>query len=78
MFTAHGEGSEFTLHRNREAFDWVGLVPRGAADVSSLQTATEVLGTRMAFPIMTSPCYIEGLAGDPEIAGIDLVGNEIK
>src|SRR6185295_14865192 len=26
-YTAHGDGSEFTLRRNREAFDWVDLIP---------------------------------------------------
>jgi 4-hydroxymandelate oxidase len=55
MFTAHGGESEFTLRRNREAYDWVELIPKGVVDVSSVQTATEILGTPMAFPIMTSP-----------------------
>ena len=26
-YTAHGDGSEFTVRRNRQAFDWVDLVP---------------------------------------------------
>ena len=26
-YTAHGEGSEFTLRRNRQAFDWVDILP---------------------------------------------------
>ncbi len=55
MYMAHGGEGEFTLRRNREAFDWVELVPKGVVDVSTVQTATEVLGTPMAFPIMTSP-----------------------
>src|SRR6185436_11357216 len=54
-YMAHGVESEFTLRRNREAFDWVSLVPRGVVNVSSVQTATEILGTKMAFPIMLSP-----------------------
>lgn len=54
-YTAYGAESEFTLRRNREAFDWVELVPKGVVDVSSIQTATEVLGTKMAFPIFVSP-----------------------
>jgi isopentenyl diphosphate isomerase/L-lactate dehydrogenase-like FMN-dependent dehydrogenase len=54
-YTSYGTGSEFTLRRNREAFDWVELVPRGVADASAVQTATEVLGVKMAFPIMLSP-----------------------
>src|SRR5437868_3119227 len=55
-YTAYGSESEFTLRRNRQAFDWVQLMPRGTKDLSSPpQTATEVLGTRMAFPILLSP-----------------------
>ncbi len=55
MYMAQGGEGEVTLRRNREAFDWVELVPKSVVDVSSVQTATEILGTPMAFPIMTSP-----------------------
>ena len=54
-YTAHGDHSEFTVRRNREAFDWVELVPKGIVDVSSVQTATELFGTKMAYPIMIAP-----------------------
>src|SRR5690606_1487114 len=54
-YTAQGVDGEFTLRRNREAFDWVSIVPKSVADVSSIRTATEVLGTRMAFPILIAP-----------------------
>lgn len=54
-YTSYGVNSEFTLRRNREAFDWVELVPRGVADVSAIDCATEVLGTKMNFPIMLAP-----------------------
>jgi 4-hydroxymandelate oxidase len=54
-YTAYGSEGEFTLRRNREAFDWVELIPKSVVDVSSVQTATEVLGTKMAYPIFTSP-----------------------
>jgi len=54
-YTMYGEGSEFTLRRNRDAFSWVDLVPNGLVDVSAVKTETEVAGTRMAFPIMLSP-----------------------
>ena len=54
-YTAQGVESEFTLRRNREAFDWVSIVPRTVVDVTSIQTETEVLGTKMAFPIMIAP-----------------------
>ena len=59
-YTAHGSAGEFTVRRNRQAFDWVELVPRGVVDVSSIHTATEVLGTRMAFPIIVSPSAAHG------------------
>jgi len=54
-YTAYGSDSEFTLRRNREAFDWVKLVPRAVTDLTSAQTATEILGLQVAFPIMISP-----------------------
>jgi len=54
-FTAYGADGEFTLRRNREAFEWVDLVARTVADVSSISTTTEVLGTKMEFPIMVAP-----------------------
>jgi 4-hydroxymandelate oxidase len=54
-YTAYGSEGEFTLRRNRQAFDWVELVPRGIVDVSSVKTATEILGTPMNFPMMVSP-----------------------
>jgi len=54
-YTAYGSEGEFTLRRNRQAFDWVELIPKGVADVSAVDTATEVLGTPMAFPIMAAP-----------------------
>ena len=54
-FTAYGTDGEFTLRRNREAFDWVELIPNRAPDAKPIQTATEILGTKMDFPIMVSP-----------------------
>jgi 4-hydroxymandelate oxidase len=54
-YTSYGSEGEFTLQRNRDAFGWVELVSKGVVDVSSVQTATEVLGTPMAFPLMVSP-----------------------
>jgi 4-hydroxymandelate oxidase len=54
-YTAYGSEGEFTLRRNREAFDWVELVPRGVVDAGSVKTATEILGIPMNFPMMVSP-----------------------
>jgi 4-hydroxymandelate oxidase len=59
-YTAQGVDGEFTLRRNREAFDWVSIVPKGVVDVSTVQTATEVLGTKLQFPILVSPTAGQG------------------
>src|SRR5260370_866482 len=54
-YTAYGADSEFTLRRNREAFDWVQLLPNRVLEVGPIRTATEILGTPMDYPIMVSP-----------------------
>jgi len=54
-YTAYGSEGEFTLRRNRQAFDWVELIPKAVADVSAIDTASELLGTPLAFPIMAAP-----------------------
>ncbi len=59
-FTAHGSESEFTNRRNREAFEWVELIPRAPLNLSSVTTATQVLGSKMDYPIMVAPTGIEG------------------
>jgi 4-hydroxymandelate oxidase len=58
-YTAHGDGSEFTLRRNREAFDWVDLVPGRAIDPSQVDLSTELLGIRMKFPIIVAPSAVQ-------------------
>jgi isopentenyl diphosphate isomerase/L-lactate dehydrogenase-like FMN-dependent dehydrogenase len=68
-YTAQGADGEFTARRNREAFDWVRLVPRTVVDASSVETASEVLGTKMAFPLLVSPTASQGqLHPDGEMA----------
>jgi 4-hydroxymandelate oxidase len=54
-YSSHGTQSEYTLRRNREAFDWVKLVPRAVVDVSAVDASTEVLGAKMKFPVMLAP-----------------------
>lgn len=54
-YTAHGDGSEFTLRRNRQAFEWVDLVPGKAIDPAAVDLSCEVLGTKMKYPIMIAP-----------------------
>jgi len=55
-YTAHGDGSEFTLRRNRQAYDWVDiLAPRAAVPASQVDLSSELLGVKMKFPILVGP-----------------------
>jgi 4-hydroxymandelate oxidase len=54
-YTAHGDGSEFTLRRNREAFDWVDLLPGRPIDRALVDLSCDVLGVKMTYPIMVAP-----------------------
>src|SRR5262249_9697349 len=54
-YTALGVEGEFTMRRNREAFEWVDIIPRAMTDVSSINMSTEVLGIKMSSPIMIAP-----------------------
>src|SRR5882757_373814 len=55
-YTAHGDGSEFTLRRNRQAFDWVDIMPaRAPVPASQVDLSSEVLGVKMKFPIIVAP-----------------------
>lgn len=60
QYTALGADGEFTLRRNREAFDWVRLLPRAVADVSSIDASSEVLGLKLKFPLMIAPTAAHG------------------
>jgi hypothetical protein len=51
-YTAHGDGSEFTLRRNRQAYDWVDIVPaRPAIPASQVDLSSELLGVKMKFVV---------------------------
>src|ERR1700722_3714367 len=55
-YTAHGDGSEFTLRRNRQAYDWVDILPaRTAVPASQIDLSSELLGVKMKFPIIVAP-----------------------
>lgn len=55
-YTAHGDGSEFNLRRNRQAFDWVDILrTRPAISPSQVDLSSELLGFKMKFPIMIAP-----------------------
>jgi 4-hydroxymandelate oxidase len=67
-YRAYGSDGEFTLRRNREAFDWVELIPKRVAS-GPVSTACEVFGTKMAFPLIVSPTAAHGeLHPDGELA----------
>src|SRR5262245_29069687 len=54
-YMAHGSDSEFTLRRNREAFQWVDLVERPGVSADAVDTSTEVLGLKLKYPIFVAP-----------------------
>lgn len=54
-YMAHGSDGEFTLRRNREAFEWVDLVERPGAAPAPVDTASTVLGLDLASPILIAP-----------------------
>ena len=43
-YTAHGDASEWNLRRNRQAFDWVDLVPGTASSPASVDLSSKLLG----------------------------------
>ena len=59
-YTDHGAETEWTMRRNRPAFDWVEIVERPGADGASVDTATELFGTRMTSPILVAPTAAQG------------------
>src|SRR4029077_11260218 len=57
-----------TLRRNRQAFDWVNIVPGSAIPVSQVDLSSELLGVKMKFPIIVGPSTGQGaLHPDGEI-----------
>lgn len=54
-YTAHGDGSEWTLRRNRQAFDWVDLVVGQRVDPSAVDLSSTLLGLTLKYPIMIAP-----------------------
>jgi isopentenyl diphosphate isomerase/L-lactate dehydrogenase-like FMN-dependent dehydrogenase len=54
-YTAHGDGSEWTLRRNRQAFDWVDIVPGKPVDPASVNLSTQVLDFKLQYPIIIAP-----------------------
>ena len=64
-----GSGDEVTLRDNLAAFERRKLRPRVLVDVSSVSTATTVIGTEVALPILIAPLALQRMAHpDGELA----------
>jgi isopentenyl diphosphate isomerase/L-lactate dehydrogenase-like FMN-dependent dehydrogenase len=59
-YTAHGGESEFTMRRNRDAFDWVEIIKPAAGSPATVSTAADILGIKMDFPIFVAPTASQG------------------
>ena len=68
-YYAGGSGRERTLRANEKAWREVWIAPRVLRDVSSVNTATRMLGTEFATPLCVAPTGFHGLAHpDGELA----------
>jgi isopentenyl diphosphate isomerase/L-lactate dehydrogenase-like FMN-dependent dehydrogenase len=68
-YFAGGAGDEMTLRENLAAFERRKLRPRVLVDVRSVSTATTVLGTEIALPVVIAPLALQRMAHpDGEIA----------
>ena len=54
-YTAHGDGGEWNLRRNRQAFDWVDLQPGQAVDPASVDLSSQLLNLKLKYPIVIAP-----------------------
>jgi isopentenyl diphosphate isomerase/L-lactate dehydrogenase-like FMN-dependent dehydrogenase len=59
-YQAHGEGSEFTLRRNRQAFDWVDIVPGKQLDAKTVDLSSTLFGVLLKYPIFVAPSSGQG------------------
>jgi 4-hydroxymandelate oxidase len=59
-YMAHGDGSEWTLRRNRQAFDWVDILPGKAVDPKSVNLSIDLLGVKLTHPIYVAPSSGQG------------------
>ncbi len=58
-YSSYGAGGEFTLRRNREAFDWVEVIAQ-TPTTNALDTSTALYGQAMNYPIMVAPTAYQG------------------
>lgn len=68
-YVAGGAGTEATVRANRAAFDRLRLVPRMLRDVAERRLEREVLGTRLAAPVLLAPIGVQSILDrDGELA----------
>ena len=68
-YFAGGAGDELTLQENFTAFRRLTLRPRMLVDVTNISTATTVLGTDVALPVLVAPLAMQRMAHpDGELA----------
>jgi len=70
-YFAGGAGDEQTLADNEAAYTRRRLLPRVLVDVSDVSTATSVLGTDIALPVLVAPVALQRMAhpdGEPGMA----------
>jgi 4-hydroxymandelate oxidase len=58
-YTAHGDGGEWNLRRNRQAFEWVDLVPGTPAAPASVDLSTRILNLTLKYPVMIAPSALQ-------------------
>ncbi len=61
-YFAGGAGDEITLRDNLAAFERLRLRPRVLVDVREVSTATTVLGTQVALPVLIAPLALQRMA----------------
>jgi 4-hydroxymandelate oxidase len=54
-YTAHGDGGEWNLRRNRQAFDWVDLVPGNAVNPAQVDLSSKLLDLNLKYPVIIAP-----------------------
>ena len=61
-FIAGGVDSEWTLRRNREAFQWITLRPRMLTNEKQIDLSLELFGQKLEMPILVAPTGAQGLS----------------
>src|SRR5687768_6330826 len=70
VYYAGGAGDEQTLAENVEAWRRVWLRPRGLVDVRRVDLSVELLGDRMAMPLLLAPTGLQGMLHDDGEVGV--------